>query len=220
MNRMTSRRVLAASIALATAVLVAPQFAGAGADPGAGDPGESGAPESPVSPRYEPQGPFCSSIPADGEGSFAGMADDPVGLAAANNPYLTTLASALGSAGLVDTLNGPGPFTVFAPSNEAISRIPSSDLEALLADTDRLSDLLLYHVIAGESLTLSDLAQRGSVRSVQGQSLVFTMTSEGWLSINDGAAVTVCADIETANATVHVIDNVLIPPTETLMETR
>lgn len=220
MNRIMSRKALVVSVALAASVLAAPQFAGAGADPGAGDPGESGAQESPASPRYEPQGPFCGSIPDAGEGSFSGMADDPVALAASNNPYLTTLASALQSAGLVDTLNGPGPFTVFAPSNEAISRIPSSDLEALLTDTDRLSDLLLYHVIAGESLTLSDLVNRGSVRSVQGQSLVFTMTSQGWLSINDGAAVTICADIQTANATVHVIDAVLTPPTQTLMETR
>ena len=220
MNRIMSRSALAASMALAAVVLVAPQFAGAGADPGAGDPGESGAQDSQASPRYEPQGPFCGSIPDAGEGSFEGMVDDPVALAASNNPYLTTLSAALSAAGLVDTLNGPGPFTVFAPSNEAISRIPPTDLDALLADTDRLTEVLTYHVIAGESLTLSDLVSRKSVRTVQGQWLEFTMTSQGWLSINNGAAVTICADIETANATVHVIDNVLIPPVQLLMETR
>ena len=66
-----------------------------------------------------PEGPFCSSIPPEGEGSFDGMADDPVATAASNNPYLTTLTSAVQAAGLVDTFNGGGPFTVFAPNNEA-----------------------------------------------------------------------------------------------------
>ena len=71
-----------------------------------------------------PEGPFCSSIPPEGEGSFVGMADDPVASAASNNPYLTTLTSAVQAAGLVDTLNGEGPFTVFAPNNEAFAKIP------------------------------------------------------------------------------------------------
>ena len=71
-----------------------------------------------------PQGPFCASIPPEGEGSFDGMADDPVATAASNNPYLTTLTSAVQAAGLVDTLNGEGPFTVFAPNNEAFAAVP------------------------------------------------------------------------------------------------
>jgi Fasciclin domain len=90
----------------------------------------------------DPAGPFCASIPAEGEGSFVGMADDPVATAASNNPYLTTLSAAVQAAGLVDTLNGEGPFTIFAPSNEAFADVPPSDLDAILADTELLTSVL------------------------------------------------------------------------------
>ena len=83
-----------------------------------------------------PSGPACGAVPADGEGSFAGMADDPAATAASNNPELSTLVTAVGAAGLVDTLNGPGPFTIFAPVNAAFEMIPAADLDAVLADTD------------------------------------------------------------------------------------
>ena len=81
-----------------------------------------------------PSGPACASVPTDGEGSFDGMADDPAATAASNNPELSTLVAAVGAAGLVDTLNGEGPFTIFAPANSAFEKIPAADLEALLAD--------------------------------------------------------------------------------------
>ncbi len=160
----------------------------------------------------DPSGPLCASIPADGEGSFGGMADDPVATAAANNPYLTTLASAVQAAGLVDTLNGPGPFTVFAPSNEAFAAVPQADLDAILADNGLLTSILTYHVVAGASLSVAELVAAGTVTSVQGGELRFSTDEEGALIINGGAAMATCWNITTANATVHVIDRVLTPP--------
>ena len=79
-------------------------------------------------------GPGCAAVPTEGEGSFEGMADDPAATAAGNNPQLSTLAAAVDAAGLTDTLNGEGPFTIFAPSNSAFAKIPADDLEAVLAD--------------------------------------------------------------------------------------
>jgi transforming growth factor-beta-induced protein len=160
----------------------------------------------------DPAGPFCASIPAEGEGSFVGMADDAVATAASNNPYLTTLSAAVQAAGLVDTLNGEGPFTILAPSNEAFADVPPSDLDAILADTELLTSVLTYHVVAGESLSAAELAEAGSVTSVQGGVLRFTTDEDGALIINGGAAMATCWNITTANATVHVIDRVLTPP--------
>jgi uncharacterized surface protein with fasciclin (FAS1) repeats len=140
------------------------------------------------------------------------MADDPVATAASNNPYLTTLVSAVQAAGLVDTLNGEGPFTVFAPNNEAFAKIPPAELDAILADTELLTQILLWHVVIGESYSSSELLELGSVESAQGGDLVFTAGADGTIMINGDAASVTCADIPTANATVHVIDTVLQSP--------
>ena len=111
----------------------------------------------------EPSGPACASVPTDGEGSFAGMADDPAATAASNNPELSTLVTAVDAAGLVDTLNGEGPFTIFAPANSAFAKVPAADLEALLADPQgALTDILTLHVVAGESLSSTDLVEAGT----------------------------------------------------------
>lgn len=166
------------------------------------------------------QGPFCASIPAEGEGSFVGMADDPVATAAANNPFLTTLASALEAAGLFDSLNGEGPFTVLAPSNEAFADFPAADLDAILSDPETLASILSYHVVSGSSLSAADLVAAGMAVSAQGWELTFTTDADGAVSINDGAARITCMNITTANATVHVIDSLLIPPAFRLMEVR
>ena len=160
----------------------------------------------------DPAGPFCASIPTDGEGSFVGMADDAVATAASNNPYLTTLSAAVQAAGLVDTLNGEGPFTILAPSNEAFADVPPSDLDAILADPELLTSVLTYHVVAGQALSAADLADAGEVTSVQGGELRFTTDEDGALIVNGGAAMATCWNITTANATVHVIDHVLTPP--------
>jgi uncharacterized surface protein with fasciclin (FAS1) repeats len=159
----------------------------------------------------EPSGPACSSIPMRGEGSFAGMADDPAATAASNNPELSTLVSAVQAAGLVDTLNGEGPFTIFAPANSAFAQLPQADLQAVLDDpAGLLTTILTYHVVAGEQLSSADLAEIGSVTTVEGEELTFS-SDGGALTLNGGQGTVVCADVPTANATVHIIDGVLMP---------
>jgi uncharacterized surface protein with fasciclin (FAS1) repeats len=158
----------------------------------------------------EPTGPLCSAIPADGEGSLAGMTDDPAATAASNNPALSTLVTAVTEAGLVDTLNSDGPFTIFAPSNDAFAAIPPADLDAVLADTELLTSILTLHVVAGEQLSSADLAEMDSVTTVNGADISLEVDADGGLMVNGQAAVG-CADVQTANATVHIIDAVLMP---------
>ena len=154
-----------------------------------------------------PSGPACSSVPADGAGSFAGMAQDPAATAASNNPVLSTLVTAVKAAGLVDTLNGEGPFTIFAPTNDAFAAIPAADLEAVLADKALLTSVLTLHVVAGEKLSSADLIKMGKATTVNGAELTFA--DNGGLTVNGKKSV--CMDIPTANATVHIIDGVLLP---------
>jgi transforming growth factor-beta-induced protein len=159
----------------------------------------------------EPSGPACSSIPQRGEGSFSGMADDPAATAASNNPELSTIVAAVQAAGLVDTLNGEGPFTIFAPTNSAFEKIPADQLDALLADpTGDLTSILTLHVVAGQRLSSADLAEVGSVGTVNGEEITFAADGDT-ISLNGGQATVVCADVPTANATVHIIDGVLMP---------
>jgi uncharacterized surface protein with fasciclin (FAS1) repeats len=156
-----------------------------------------------------PSGDGCAAVPADGEGSFDGMADDPAATAASNNPLLSTLVGAVGQAGLVDTLNSEGPFTIFAPTNDAFAAVPADQLEAVLADNDLLTTVLTYHVIAGAQLSSADLIESGTETTVQGDDLTFA-DDNGTLTVN--GVPTVCIDVPTANATVHIISGVLLPP--------
>ncbi len=153
-------------------------------------------------------GPGCASVPADGEGSFAGMADDPIATAASNNPLLSTLVTAVTEAELGDTLNSDGPFTVFAPVNDAFAAIPEEDLTALLADKDELTKVLTFHVVP-EKLSAEDLVAKGSAVTVEGTELTFTASGDA-VEVN-GSAATLCQDVPTANGTVHIIDSVLLP---------
>ena len=157
-----------------------------------------------------PTGPLCAAVPADGEGSFAGMTDDTAATAASNNPVLSTLVAAVSAAGLVDTLNSDGPFTIFAPANPAFDALPAGALDAVLADTNLLTSILTLHVVAGEQLSSSDLAELDSVTTVNGADVTIEVADDGTLMVNGQASVG-CADIQTANATVHVIDAVLMP---------
>lgn len=156
-----------------------------------------------------PVGPACSSIPEDGEGSFSGMADDPAATAASNNPGLSTLVTAVTEAELVDTLNGEGPFTIFAPANSAFEAIPAADLDAVLADKDLLTSILTLHVVPGEILDGAMLAGMDSVPTVNGQDITIAPAGES-LEIN-GQAQVVCANIEVGNGVVHIIDTVMMP---------
>ncbi len=155
-----------------------------------------------------PTGAACSAVPTEGEGSFAGMADDTAATAASNNPLLSTLVTAVVEADLVDTLNSDGPFTIFAPTNDAFGALPEEDLNAVLADKDLLTSVLTYHVIAGEKLSSTDLIAAGTATTVNGAELTFAADSDV-LTIN--GATSLCVDVPTANATVHIIDTVLLP---------
>lgn len=152
-------------------------------------------------------GPACGAVPTEGDGSFAGMADDPAATAASANPLLSTLVTAVGEAGLVDTLNGDGPFTIFAPTNDAFAAIPQETLDMVLADTDLLTTILTYHVIGGESLNADGLADASTAATVEGSELSFGADGT---TVNDVEVL--CSDVPTANATVHIIGEVLLPP--------
>ena len=157
-----------------------------------------------------PSGAACAAVPTEGEGSVDGMADDPVGTAASNNPLLSTLVAAVDAAGLVDTLNSGGPFTVFAPINTAFAKIDPATLEGVLADTDALTGILTYHVVP-EQLSGADLVAGGTFATVNGAELTVADVG-GTIVVNGGAAAVLCGDVPTANATVFLIDSVLMPP--------
>jgi uncharacterized surface protein with fasciclin (FAS1) repeats len=117
-----------------------------------------------------------------------------------------TLATALKAAGLVDTLKGPGPFTVFAPTDAAFAKIPKADLDALLKDKARLTAVLTYHVVPGKVMAKD--VKPGAVKTVQGQPL--TVKAEGGKVMVDNATVTQ-TDIGADNGVIHVIDTVVLP---------
>ncbi len=142
-------------------------------------------------------GAGCSAIPADGAGSFNGMATEPVATAASANPLLKTLVTAVGEAGLVDTLNSADGITVFAPTDDAFAKLPPKDLKGVLADKDLLTKVLTYHVVAGQ-LTPEDLA--GTHKTLEGEKLTVSGSGEDF-TVDDGAQV-LCGNIPTANATV------------------
>ncbi|MFT4261866.1 MAG: fasciclin domain-containing protein [Nocardioides sp.] len=150
-------------------------------------------------------GPGCSAIPTSGAGSFDGMVQDPVATAASNNPLLSTLVTAVTKAGLVDTLNGADGLTVFAPTNDAFAKLPKADLDKVLADKDLLTKILTHHVVAGQ---LDPTAVVGTQDTLNEDTVTVAGDTDGMTV--DGANV-VCGNIPTANATVYVIDTVLMP---------
>ena len=146
------------------------------------------------------------------EGTLEGMTDDPVGTAASNNPVLTTLTAAVTEAGLVDTLNSAESLTVFAPTDCAFAALDPATLDAAMADpTGLLTQVLGFHVIPGEQMTAEALATETSLETFTGATL--ELSAEGdTITLNGGQAEVLVPDIETANATVHLIDNVMLPP--------
>jgi uncharacterized surface protein with fasciclin (FAS1) repeats len=135
---------------------------------------------------------------------FSAQAKDIVDTAVAAGSF-KTLATALGAAGLVDTLKGPGPFTVFAPTDEAFAKIPKADLDALLKDKAKLTSVLTYHVVAGKIMAAD--VKAGKVKTVQGSDL--TVTTMGGVMVNNAHVVK--TDIVADNGVIHVIDTVLMP---------
>jgi uncharacterized surface protein with fasciclin (FAS1) repeats len=146
------------------------------------------------------------------EGTLEGMTDDPVATAASNNPVLSTLATAATEAGLVDTLNSAEALTVFAPTDCAFTELDPATLEAAMADpSGLLTEVLGFHVIPGEQLSAEDLAGMSELETFTGATL--EVSAEGdTITLGGGQAEVLVPDIQTANATVHLIDSVMMPP--------
>ncbi len=172
---------------------------------------------APTSAKADPAanlvGPGCAGyaqkVPT-GSGSVAGMAQDPVAVAAGNNPLLTTLTSAVSGklnpgVNLVDTLDG-GQFTVIAPTDDAFAKLPPATIDKLKTDAPLLNSILTYHVIPGQ---LSPGQIAGTHKTVQGGEVTVTGSGAN-LKFNDSGLV--CGGVQTANATVYMVDTVLMPP--------
>lgn len=166
-----------------------------------------------MDPAADLVGPGCAGyaeeVP-DGAGSIQGMSQDPVAVAASNNPLLTTLVSAVSGklnpkVDLVDTLNG-SEFTVFAPVDDAFAKIPSSTIDSLKKDDATLTKILTYHVVPGQ---LPPSSIDGTHKTVEGQDVTVSGSGDDMM-VND--AKVICGGVHTANATVYLIDSVLMPP--------
>ena len=153
-------------------------------------------------------GAGCAAVPTDASdpGSFQAMAQVPVATAASGNPLLSTLVSAVKQAGLVDSLNTAPALTVFAPTNDAFNKIPAATLKKVLADKKTLTSILTTHVVSGK-LTPEQLA--GTHKTLEGGSI--TVTGSGTDFKVNGTSSVVCGNVQTANATVYIIDTVLMP---------
>jgi uncharacterized surface protein with fasciclin (FAS1) repeats len=136
--------------------------------------------------------------------SLAAQAKDIVDTAVAAGSF-KTLATALQAAGLIDTLKGPGPFTVFAPTDAAFAKIPKADLDALLKDKAKLTAVLTYHVVPGQVMAKD--VKAGSVKTVQGGML--SLGTTGGVTVNNAKVVQ--ADVVASNGVIHVIDSVVLP---------
>ncbi|CAN5574378.1 cell surface glycolipoprotein Mpt83 [soil metagenome] len=174
------------------------------------------APETEMDPTANLVGTGCAAyaeaVP-DGAGSVAGMAQDPVAIAASNNPILTTLTAAVSGGlnpdvNLVDTLNGD-EFTVFAPVDDAFAKIEPATIEVLKTDSALLTSILTYHVIPGQILP-TDID--GTHTTVNGADLEVSGSGDD-IMVNGQSAV-ICGGVQTANATVYLIDTVLMPPAQ------
>ena len=168
---------------------------------------------SPTAAASDLVGPGCTNYAAahpTGPASVDGMAQDPVAVAASNNPELTTLTAALSGklnprVNLVDTLNN-GQYTVFAPTDAAFNKLPPATIDQLKTNAPMLSSILTYHVLQGQ---VSPAKIVGTFKTLQGASVA--VTGQGnTLEVNNAGVV--CGGVPTANATVYMIDTVLMPP--------
>lgn len=125
---------------------------------------------------------------------------------AINAGSFDTLVAAVKAAGLVDNLKGPGPFTVFAPTDDAFAKLPEGTVDSLLNDIPQLTKILTYHVVSGKVMS-SDMVRLDSVATVEGSSL--SIDASSGVKVNDATVVT--PDVEADNGVIHVIDSVLIP---------
>ena len=212
------RALKLASFAAAALCTVSLSACGGGAAPAAAPapPAPAAAPMAP--PSMAPSGSAmaasdefgagCAAVPTDASnpGSFAAMAKVPVATAASGNPVLSTLVTAVKKANLVDSLNSAKGITVFAPANTAFEKIPSATLNGVLNDNDQLTKVLTYHVVAGR-LSPDQLA--GTHKTLEGQDLMVAGSGTAF-TVNGNSSV-VCGNVQTENATVYIVDTVLMP---------
>ena len=160
-----------------------------------------------MDPTANLYGPACADVPASGEGSVDGMATAPVATAASANPLVSTTVQAVTAAELVEPLNSAEALTVFAPANAAYEAFTKKQLNGLLADKETLTQVLTHHVVA-EQIAPDQLS--GEFETLNGDML--TINGEGEAAtIGDEKATVLCGGIVTANATVYVIDTVMMP---------
>lgn len=139
-------------------------------------------------------------------GGYGKSANNDIVETATSAGNFGTLLTAVEVAGLVDTLKGDGPFTLFAPTDEAFAQIPKNQLNALLNDKQALTKVLTYHVVAGK-VTAADVAKLSSAKTVEGQSI--EISTQGGVKVNDANVIK--ADIMASNGVIHVIDKVIMP---------
>jgi uncharacterized surface protein with fasciclin (FAS1) repeats len=145
---------------------------------------------------------ISSVVPASAGGYKKDIVDTAVSAGSFN-----TLVTAVQKAGLVETLKGEGPFTVFAPTDEAFAKLPAGTLEALLEDKAKLTAILTYHVVPGKIMA-ADVVKLDSAKTVQGQKVQINASGNGVMVDNANVVKT---DIETSNGVIHVIDSVILP---------
>jgi len=151
-------------------------------------------------------GPDCGMVPATGMGSFHSMSMDPVVTAARHNPLLTSFAADVTMAGLTGDLNAMRAFTVFAPANSAFSKLPAREM-TMMHSTAELAKILKYHIVSGR-VTPAELAHGMALRTLEGGSVKGAKMGSVY-EVNN--AQVICGNIQTANATVYVINKVLVP---------
>jgi len=174
-------------------------------------PAEEETPEeepAEADPAAQTFGAACDQIPAEGAGSFNGMATEPVATAASGNPLLETLVAAVTAADLGDALNSAEGITVFAPFNGAFEAFSKKELNGLLKDKKTLTAVLTHHVVP-QTLTPDNLA--GEFETLNGDMITVEGSGEEFTVGDDEKAAILCGNIPTANATVYVIDAVQMP---------
>ena len=161
----------------------------------------------PTVPAPSAPPPQPTTVPAEPTKAPEPMAKDIVDTAVANGSF-TTLVAAVQAAGLVDMLKGTGPFTVFAPTDEAFKKLPAGTVEGLLKDPAKLKDILLYHVVPGK-VTAADVVNLSSADTALGKPIAIKVM-DGKVMINDASVV--LPDVAASNGVIHVIDSVMLPP--------
>jgi uncharacterized surface protein with fasciclin (FAS1) repeats len=205
--RLLATTGLAACLALTAAACSSSPSSSSASAPATSAPAST-APVSSGATTASDFGPGCASVPKTGAGSFTGMSTAPVATAASANPVLSTLVTAVKKAGLVDTLNSASGITVFAPDNAAFAKIPAATLNQVLANKAELTKILTYHVVAGR-YTPSQLAGGTPLKTLEGAAVTPALMGSTY-EVN--RADVVCGNVQTANATVYIINTVLMPP--------